>query len=289
MPFTYGIQCALEDLPTRFPSVLRGTFSEVTDQAAQAAYDGVELYIHTPAEHNGAAYRSQAADKGLSFASICTGLELLHHGLGLTSDDQAIRTRAVDRLKEHLDLAAELQCALVVGTMRGNIATPAAISETRDRLAAALQELADYAEPLGVPIVVENILQYISNWLCTMDDVGAFIEGLGLPGVKIHADTHSMHMEDPDPFAAVRKWGPLIGYVHFSDSNRGYPGAGAIDFKAHFHALMDSGYSGWITIEAQPFPTGVECAQRGLDYLKHLEAAATIERLPFMDDDMLRF
>ncbi|QPK81265.1 sugar phosphate isomerase/epimerase [Schaalia sp. ZJ405] len=289
MTFRYGIQVSLEELPTRMPVVLRGSFEEVTDTAAELGYDGIEFYLHSPREHDGALYKKKAADKGLGFSSICTGLELLYNGLGLTVDSVDIRKRAVERLKEHLDLANELDCSVVIGTMRGNIPHPNKAQITRQRLVDALGELADHADSTGGQIVVENILQYISNWLNTLDEVGNFLEEVNRPNVSMHIDTHSMHMEETDPFAAIRRWADRIGYVHFSDANRAYPGGGCIDFMSYYHALFDAGYSGWITIESQPFPTGRDCAQRGIQYLKNVEAAARIELLPVLDKSSIRF
>ncbi|MDC4232476.1 sugar phosphate isomerase/epimerase [Actinomyces sp. B33] len=180
-------------------------------------------------------------------------------------------------------------------TARSSSARCAATSPTspprasRARLVDALGALADHADSTGGHIVVENILQYISNWLNTLDELGSFLLEIDRPNVTMHIDTHSMHMEERDPFAAVRRWGEWIGYVHFSDSNRAYPGGGCIDFKSHYHALFDIGYDDWITIESQAFPTGRECADRGLRYLKHIEEAARIERLAVLDRSSIRF
>ena len=41
-----------------------------------------------------------------------------------------------------------------------------------------------------------------------------------------------------------------ITHVHISENNRGVPGAGHIDFQSVFNALKQSGYDGWMTIEA---------------------------------------
>ena len=77
--------------------------------------------------------------------------------------------------------------------------------------------------------------------------------------------------------------GDILGYVHFSDSNRGYPGSGMIDFKAYDHALMDVNYQGYIVAEYQPYPTAMESAVRGLEYMRLMERAAEIERLTFKE------
>lgn len=276
--FKYGIQCALEQLPERVPAIFRGSIEEVAAASRKAGYDAMELYIHDPKEKDPARLRNAAADNGLAYCGICTGLEYLINKLCLTSDDPAVRAAAVDRLKEHLDLGAQLGCPVVVGTMRGNIPDSSRREEYLKRLEDGLRQLDAYAQKAGCALLVENILQYISNYLNSVAEVGDFIRRLGLPGVKLHIDTHSMHMEDNHPADVVRQYGDILGYVHFSDSNRGYPGAGAVDFRAHFHALLDVGYQGYITAECQPFPTAEACAVRALSYMKALESAVLIER-----------
>jgi sugar phosphate isomerase/epimerase len=69
-----------------------------------------------------------------------------------------------------------------------------------------------------------------------------------------------------------------LGYVHYSDNNRLYPGGGALDFRELTRALMDIGYSGYITLECLPFPSAEESARRGLAYMKSIETMVNIER-----------
>ena len=280
--YRYGVQVALEDLPERMPIVLRGAnIQAVSADAKKAGYDAMELYIYNPAQYDAKEFAKVAADNGLTYSGICTGLEKIINELCLTDEDASVRQKAVDRLKEHLDFGTAIGCPVVVGTMRGNISTWDQRQVYLDRLADAMGQLNAYAEEVGGELLVENILQYVSNYLNSLDEVGGFIKGLGLSRVKLHIDTHSMHMEETHPYDAVRKYGDILGYVHFSDSNRGYPGSGMIDFKSYFHALMDVNYQGYIVAEYQPYPSAMESAVRGLKYMKLMEQAAEIERLPF--------
>lgn len=277
--YRYGVQCALEELPGRVPAVFRGTIGEVARASAMTGYDAMELYIRDPRDKNLGELKAAAADNGLTYCCICTGLEIVLNRLCLTADDAAARRKAVDRLKEHLDLGAALRCPIVVGSMRGNIPDEAHRAEYLERLGDGLRELNAYAESMDGHLLIENIHQYTSNYLNTIPELGAYIHSLGLSRLRMHIDTHSMHIEDPKPFEALRQYGELVGYVHFSDSNRGYPGAGSIDFKGYYHALMDIGYTGYITAECQPYPSSEECAVRALAYMKAMEQAALIERM----------
>lgn len=277
--FKYGVQCAPEQLPERMPVVFRGPIAQSAEQAKQIGYDGLELYIHDPKDQDVAGLLSAAKDNGLEYCGICTGLEYIFNKLCLTSDDPAVRQAAVDRLKEHLDLGVQLGCPVVVGTMRGHIPGPAHYKEYLGRLAEGMVKLNEHAENIGGELLIENIHQYVSNWLNTIPEVGDYVRSLGLSRVGLHIDTHSMHIEDSDPYNAVRNYKDVLKYVHFSDSNRWYPGGGVIDFKAYYHALMDAEYSGYITAEYQALPDAFTSAKLGYEYMKLMERAAEIERL----------
>jgi sugar phosphate isomerase/epimerase len=279
--YRYGIQCALEQLPERVPAIFRGSIREAAELSRKAGYDAMELYIHDPKDKDVRELKSAAADNGLEYCGICTGLEYIINGLCVTSDDPKVRSKAVDRLKQHLDLGSGLGCPIVVGSMRGNIPNSALLDEYLNRLGEALGQLDTYAAKIGGELLVENIHQYTSNYLCTVAETGDFIRGLALPHLKLHIDTHSMHIEDREAAGIIARYQDILGYVHFSDSNRGYPGAGSIDFKAYFHALLDAGYKGYITAECQPYPDPMACAERALGYMKSMEEAALIERMQY--------
>ena len=61
-----------------------------------------------------------------------------------------------------------------------------------------------------------------------------------------------------------------IGYVHYSDSNRTYPGGGHIDFPAIHSALIRAKYRGCITVKCVPEPGERDAARLGLEYMRAL-------------------
>ncbi len=276
--FKYGISCALEPQPVRQPVILRGDIRTIAETAAEAGYDGLELFIRNPQQYRAPKLLEAAHQNGLEYCAIATGMEYTKNGLSLISDDWTIRQAAVDRLKEHLDLGAALQCPVVVGIMRGNIPDFSNYQEYEDRLSQALAELDAYAGECGTTIVVESILRYINNYLNSIPETAAYLRKLNLPRVRLHIDTHSMVLEDADMAANLREVADVLAYVHFPDSNRGYPGAGNIDFKPIMAALCDLGYQGYITLECQPYPSERTCATRGLKYLRALETIVRIEK-----------
>ncbi len=281
--FKYGISCSLEPQSVRQPVILRGNIEDIAAQAASAGYDGIELFIRDPAQYDAEALLAAARAHGLEYCAIATGMEYTRNGLCLIDDDPAKRRAAVSRLKEHMDLGAKLGCPVIAGIMRGNIPDFDRYQLYEDRLTEALRDLDAYAAEVGCEVVVEAILRYINNYLNTVPETADYLRRIGLPHVRLHIDTHSMILEDSDLAASVRETADMLSYVHFPDSNRGYPGAGNIDFKPIMRALVDVGYEGYITLECTPEPSQYECARRGIEYLRSLEAIVRLEKMNYKE------
>ena len=275
--FKYGISCSLELQPVRQPVIIRGEIEHVADQVKKAGYDAIELFIRDPRQYDPKRLNKAAADNGLGFCAISTGMEFTRNHLCLIDDDPAGRRAAVDRLKEHIDLGAAIGSPVVVGIMRGSIPDFDREAEYIGYYREGLGELCDYAKEQGVRIYVESIMRYINNYLNDVPETAEFLRSMKKDNLFLHIDTHSMVVEDKDEYNTVKNAADIMGYVHFSDSNRGYPGAGNIDFKPIMKALYDSGYDGYISTECTPYPTEFDCALRGLEYMKALETIIAIE------------
>ena len=281
--FKYGISCSLEPQSERQPVILRGDIGSIAERAAKAGYDGIELFIRNPDQYDADELLAAAKAHGLEYCAIATGMEYTRNGLCLIDDDPAKRRAAVDRLKAHMDLGAKLGCPVIAGIMRGNIPDFDHYQMYEDRLTEALSELNAYSGQVGCEVVVESILRYINNYLNSAPETADYLRRIHLPHVTLHIDTHSMILEDSDLADSVRQTADILGYVHFPDSNRGYPGAGNIDFKPIMRALADVGYEGYITLECTPYPTEYDCAKRGIDYLRALETIIRLEKLNYKE------
>ncbi len=276
--FKYSITCAFNDVPPEWPITLRGSIDEVCAQAAAIGYDALEPQICDPKSYDAHVLKRTAEDHGLKFSAIATGRELLEHGLWMTSDDPNMRRASVDKLKEHIDLCAQLEAMLIVGSMRKNVPDPRQLERYLEYHDDIIYELSDYAQKCGVLIVVENITAHISNWMNTIQDTANYVKRIDRDNVKIHLDSYSMLQEDNDIAGCYRMCGDKLAYVHFTDGSRLYTGGSNVDFKAHMHAMLDNGYDGYVAIECRPYPDAYTCARFSYDYCKALEIIVGIER-----------
>ena len=72
--------------------------------------------------------------------------------------------------------------------------------------------------------------------------------------MKLLCDLFHMNIEEADLAAALRRAGPLVGHVHFADSNRRAIGFGHTDLAPIIAALRDIGYAGYLSAEILPLP-----------------------------------
>ena len=81
-----------------------------------------------------------------------------------------------------------------------------------------------------------------------------------LPHVRLLADLFHMNIEEADSAAALRHAGPLVGHVHFADSNRRAIGFGQTNIAPVIAALREIRYEGYLSAEVFPLPDPVAAA-----------------------------
>ena len=59
-----------------------------------------------------------------------------------------------------------------------------------------------------------------------------------------------MIREEDDFVGAVKTCGPLLGYIHACENQRGIPGRGQVPWLDFFRALKSVNYQGCVTIES---------------------------------------
>lgn len=278
--FRYGISAALEPLPQTQPVTLRGDIETLCRQASEIGYDALELHVREPGRYDPAQIRETARKFNLEISAVANGMEYTVGGLCLIDSDSAKRQAAIERFLEHVDFSAELGALCISGIMRGSIPRGGDRDTHLSLFQDVTRKICEYADKKKVTIALESIMRYINNYLNSVPETIDWIVSTGIKNLCLHLDTHSMVVEERNMEASIRYCqGKPLGYVHFSDNNRLYPGGGAIDFKCLTRALLDIGYQGYITQESSAIPEPFEAARRGLEYMKAAEKAARIEML----------
>jgi len=68
--------------------------------------------------------------------------------------------------------------------------------------------------------------------------------------VRMMYDTFHANIEEKSVAKAIKDCAPYTVHVHISENDRSTPGEGHVDWDSTFHALRETGYDGWFTVEA---------------------------------------
>jgi len=273
MPFKYSIAASPEHLTYAAPVPLRGSINDCASVAARLGYSALELHLTDPARYDASAIKRTLEENNLNLSAIATGMEL-SRGFCLIDSDNEKRQAAVSRICEHVDLASGLGSSVIIGCVRGNLSDTERVTGTGEslvRLQKSITAVVEYAIEHGVLVMLEAINYYVNNYLNTLAETAAFIRSIGSSALRLHADTHHMNISEIDLSAALRETADLLGYIHYSDSNRLYPGGGNIDFSAITKTLEDIDYCGYISMEITPFPDSETASHRAIEYAQLIE------------------
>jgi D-psicose/D-tagatose/L-ribulose 3-epimerase len=213
-------------------------------------YDGVEVPVLSGDPNHYAWLGDQLDRIGLRRAT--TSIVPSPDANPLSSDPE-IRARGIAHLDWALDCAIALGADSVGGPFHAPIGHFTGQGPSEDELlwgAEAHRRMAERAAPHGVHLSLEPLNRFETHFLNTAEQAASYAERVGHPGFRIMHDTFHANIEERDPVAAIRRLQGRIGVVHISENDRGIPGTGHIDFGAVFAALRETGYDGWITVEA---------------------------------------
>ncbi len=230
-------------------------------------FDSIEVHIPSPDLVDAVKLKEYIASKGMCASSIGTGLAVAYEHLTLTDGDKAIRDRAIERLMRQCDLGAQLDCPVIIGSMRGKVEAGDTYEEVDKRMVESTKRLMEYAEHLGVDVVVEAIDRSETNYLKTAEEVLELIDRVGSKYLKVHLDTFHMNIEETDWEKPVLQCGEKLGHVHVADNTRLYPGSGMIDFIPFLKALKAIHYNRSLVMEIYPGTDGYRSCRLGQEYL----------------------
>ena len=234
------------------------------------SYDGVELCVREPAQLDLVVLASALKHHRLSVAAMETDLVYREEGLSLTSPDHDNWERAVQRVKDCVDVAAVLDSLVVLGAICGRVEDGTEPQRASEWLRTALSECSHYAAPKGVRLALEPLNRYETDLLPTAATALKMIRRAGVENVGVAFDTFHANIEERSMEESLARCGSLLYHVHIADSNRRAPGDGHIDFKSIFSVLLDMRYDGWCSVEVDPHPDLETSA---------LRAATTVRRL----------
>ena len=224
----------------------------------EAGWDGIELLgAGAGAFRARAGELRDAARAGVPLRTVC-----VQGGPFIGDVDPERRAEAVASMKDLLSGIAEAGGTGAItpasyGVHTASLppyAVPRSPAEDREVLIEVLSELGEHAAREGVAVFLEPLNRYEDHMLNRVEQAVELADAVGLDSVAVMADLYHMNIEEADPLEALRTAGPRLAHVHLSDSNRGQPFAGHVDWAAVLSTLRSAGYTGDL---------GLECRLRG--------------------------
>lgn len=223
------------------------------EQLKTAGFDGLEIPLADYSQKNLGEIVSALQHNQLA----CTASTMLPAHCNPVSEDPAARDHARAKLRADIELAAALGAEKLVGPIHSSHKVFSGTGPSRDELMRCsdfLADSADYAQQHQIELGVEFLNRFECYVLNNCAQTRALLEPINHRSLAIHYDTHHAHIEERDPYQAIIDNATLIKHIHISESHRGTPGLGQVDWQQTFRAIKQINYQGWLTIEA--FGTG---------------------------------
>lgn len=213
-------------------------------------FDGVEVPVFegTPADF--AAIGQMLDALGLERTAVTA---IGDPALNLISADSAERAAGIDYMKWAIECAAALGADRISGPLHSTLGHFSGAGPTQaelDHSIASQRLIGDFAAQHGVTVCLEALNRFECYLLNTMDALGDHVTAIDHPNIRAMYDTFHANIEETDPIAALTRHKDLVHHIHISENDRGVPGRGNIPWAETFAAIKQTGYDGWLTIEA---------------------------------------
>jgi D-psicose/D-tagatose/L-ribulose 3-epimerase len=232
----------------------RGHFA-LLPRVKAAGCDFIELLVPEPGELDLAETRRALADNGLGVL-LAARVNLTRD---LSSADAGAHAAGVKYLETCVEVAAALGAPIVGGPLYGAPLVfagrpPAPVAETErqrriEAIVGGLKQAGKAAEGAGVKLAIEALNRFETDIANTTGHALALAEAVGSPAVGVMLDTFHMNMEDFSIPDSIRRAAPHLIHFQANENNRGFVGAGHIDWPEVARALVAVGYDGAITLE----------------------------------------
>lgn len=246
---------------------------------AELGYTGIELAPFTQAPRitdvtaaQRQELKSVAADHGLE---IC-GLHWLlakTEGFHLTTNDKSIRDATAQYIIELGKACADLGGTVMVfgspmqRSLQPGVTRQQAYVNAAEVFRAAMPGFADR----GVKIAMEPLTPRETDFVNSCAEGVELIEMVNHPNFVLHQDVKAM-LSEPTPIPElIAKYAKITGHFHVNDDNLLGPGMGRTDYHPIVKALLDTNYSGWVSVEVFDYKPGAEqIARESINYMRRM-------------------
>jgi len=250
--------------------VFREDLDIAIKKARELGYDGIELALADAREINVANIKALIEKYDMELPVISTGRVFSEGHLWFTHPEKDVRDKAIQRMKDIIELASQFKANVNVGRVRGNIPKGESWEEAEERFFSAMIECSDFAASYNVQLLLEPVNRYETNFINSLREGVEIVKRLNRENIKLMPDVFHMNIEDASITGSLKEAKDKIGYVHVADSNRWAPGQGHLNFPQIVDTLKSIGYEGYLTVEILPRPDPDTAARMAIDFLRRI-------------------
>ena len=223
---------------------------ELLDQIKAIGFDAVEIPVFNVEDRAGYERLGRRL-RGLGLGS--TAVTVMSPEANPISPDPAVRKAAVEYLDKVLDRCAAFGCEILCGPTHSAIGLFTGQGPTEDEFlwgVDTLRLVAEKATGHGVKIAVEYLNRFENYFLTTASQTSRFVRAVDHPSLRMMYDSFHAHIEEKDQAAAIASCAAETIHIHISENDRGVPGTGQVDWDGVFRGIKETGFEGYLTIEA---------------------------------------
>ena len=254
------------------------------DQIKAIGFDAVEIPIF---DTSSLKPYERLGERLKSLGLRATGVTVMTPDANPIAPDHAIRAAAVKHLDRAMECGQAFGCEILCGPTHSAIGVFSGVGPTDDEFKAGvdtLREAGEKAKARNMRIAVEYLNRFEIYLLTTAQQTVRFIREVNHPNVQMMYDSFHANIEEKNQAAAIVSCKADTIHIHVSENDRGIPGTGGVDWKSFWSGLEQSGYDGFLTIEAfgralpalaaatrvwrDLFPDAMDVCRDGLAFMK---------------------
>lgn len=231
-----------------FGATWANNICSVFSKTKELGFDGIEIPLMNINDIDPWVLKQEAGKHDL----IIVTSTVLTEDTDISAMDDHARERGYEYLKQCVQVSAAMGAPIFSGVLYSahgrRILGPPDRGYLK-RAAEILKEVAKFAAKYNIVLGIEPVNRYESFLINTCNQALELLELIGTNNVKLHLDSFHMNIEENNFYWATKKAVPYLCYYHLSESHRGIPGTGTVDWDGIFRALAEEKYSGFVGME----------------------------------------